>query len=373
MPREQCRPHAHGDGPQSRPERLRPAVLVDADDGASYYKVDVSSDSGFSSGSIVCCTDQTVATTMTPTTLLPSSQAYYWRVTPYDAENKAGTPVVWSDGQGDPQTFTITFDTASGIPGLSMRDSSFAQVPWVASDPNATDTPIVGWDDVPGAAYYEVQVSPFTGTKCDWATIDWDVSTITTAWTPLGDQHNVGASPVPLPPSSPIQLSTDLQGLATNGAYCVRVKAHRDENTDGDSVTGRGRRSATDRRRRSRSRATRPARTSRRTATCRPPTTCRFRPGAPICRCSPGSRSPATRATTWSWPPTARSRTSRTMRSPRCRHTRPGRACSASGPTRTARTTGPSCPLRTRTGRSSRPTRATRRTSPPSRSPARCR
>ena len=197
-------------------------------DGASYYKVDVSSDSGFSSGSIVCCTDQTVATTMTPTTLLPSSQAYYWRVTPYDAENKAGTPVVWSDGQGDPQTFTITFDTASGIPGLSMRDSSFAQVPWVASDPNATNTPIVGWDDVPGAAYYEVQVSPFTGTKCDWATIDWDVSTITTAWTPLGDQHNVGASPVPLPPSSPIQLSTDLQGLATNGAYCVRVKAHRD-------------------------------------------------------------------------------------------------------------------------------------------------
>ena len=208
-------------------------------DGASYYKVDVSSDAGFSSGSIVCCTDQTVATTMTPTTLLPSSQALLLagdavrrREQGRDARSCGRT----ARATRRPSRSRST--PARACPGLSMRDSSFAQVPWVANDPNATDTPIVGWDDVPGAAYYEVQVSPFTGTKCDWATIDWDVSTITTAWTPLGDQHNVGASPVPLPPSSPIQLSTDLQGLSTNGAYCVRVKAHRDKNTDDDSVDG---------------------------------------------------------------------------------------------------------------------------------------
>ena len=55
----------------------------------------MSSDAGFSGGSIVCCTDQTVATTMTPTLLLPPSDHYYWRVTPYDAQKPGRGAVVW--------------------------------------------------------------------------------------------------------------------------------------------------------------------------------------------------------------------------------------------------------------------------------------
>jgi hypothetical protein len=201
--------------------------------GAAYYKVDVSSDPDFPSGSIVCCNGETVATSMTPTTLLPSSQAYYWRVTPYDASNQAGTATVWSDSNGNPQTFTITFDTGSpSIPNLSMRDSSFTPIAW-NSGGMATDTPIVGWDDVPGAAFYEVQVSPFSNSACDWATKTWDVDTVTTAWTPLGDNHNSIGDPVP---QSQTNLATDLPALS--GAWCVRVKAHRGEDTSHNSVYG---------------------------------------------------------------------------------------------------------------------------------------
>lgn len=202
-------------------------------DGAAYYKVDVSSDPDFPSGSIVCCDGETVATSMTPTTLLPSSQAYYWRVTPYDAANQAGTSTVWSDQNGDPQTFTITFDTgASSIPNLSMRDSSFDPIAW-NSGGMSTNTPIVGWDDVPGAAFYEVQVSPYSNSACDWATKTWDVDTVTTAWTPLGDAHNAVGDPVP---QSQANLASDLPALT--GPWCVRVKAHRGDDTSHNSVYG---------------------------------------------------------------------------------------------------------------------------------------
>lgn len=201
--------------------------------GAAYYKVDVSSDPDFPSGSIVCCDGETVATSMTPTTLLPSSQAYYWRVTPYDASNQAGTSTVWSDSNGSPQTFTITFDTGSpSIPDLSMRDSNFDPIAW-SSGGMDTDTPIVGWSDVPGAAFYEVQVSPYSNSACDWATKTWDVDTVTTAWTPLGDNHSPVGDPVP---QSQTNLATDLPALT--GAWCARVKAHRGDDTSHNSVYG---------------------------------------------------------------------------------------------------------------------------------------
>ncbi len=217
----------------SDPGVFDPQFSWDPVPGAAYYKVDVSSDPDFPSGSIVCCTGETVATSMTPTTLLPPTGHYYWRVTPYDASNQAGSATVWSDQNGDPQTFTITFDTgANTMPDPSMRDSSFGVIPWTQAGVS-TDTPIVGWSDVPGAAYYEVQVSPFTAGACDWATKTWDVDTVTTAWTPLGDGHNAIADPVP---QSQTNLATDLPALG--GSYCARVKPHRAEDTGHNSVYG---------------------------------------------------------------------------------------------------------------------------------------
>ena len=167
--------------------------------GAAYYKVDVNTDPNFPSGSNVCCSGKTVATSLTPVTLLPAAQQYYWRVTPYDSTGvNAGTPTVYSDVNGDPQTFTITYDGGlAAVANLSMRDSANGVLDWPGDATGvSTDTPIVSWDPVPGAASYEVQVSPYSAGICDWATKPWDVHTASTSWTPLGSGHAI-ADPGP--------------------------------------------------------------------------------------------------------------------------------------------------------------------------------
>jgi hypothetical protein len=220
----------------SRPEVFDPQFSWTAIPGAAYYKVDVNTDSNFPSGSNVCCTGKTVATSLTPVTLLPAAQAYYWRVTPYDSTgSQAGTPTVYTDGNGDPQTFTITYDGGlTAVANLSMRDSSDTPVDWPGDSTGVpTDTPIVAWDPVPGAASYEVQVSPYSAGICDWSTKPWDVHTASTAWTPLGSGHGLFD---PWPSSH--GLATDVSGLVDGNPYCVRVRAERNNDTANHLVTG---------------------------------------------------------------------------------------------------------------------------------------
>jgi hypothetical protein len=205
--------------------------------GAAYYKVDVNTDPNFPSGSNVCCSGYTVATSLAPTTLLPAAQSYYWRVTPYDSSLQAGTPTVYSDVNGNPQTFTVNYDTGPGaITGLSMRDDQDNPITWTSAGVNTTD-PIVAWDPVPGAAAYEVQVSPYSvttqGPECDWSTSFWDGTTVSTSWTPLG-AGNSGANPWP----SSQSLSTDSTSLQAGEQFCVRVRAERNDDTANHVVTG---------------------------------------------------------------------------------------------------------------------------------------
>jgi hypothetical protein len=200
-------------------------------DGAAYYKVDVNTDPNFPSGSSVCCTGYTVATSLAPTTLLPAAHSYYWRVTPYDSSLHAGTPTVYG-GAGSPALFTVNYDTGLGaVPNLSMRDDQNDPITWTSAGVNTTD-PIVSWDPVPGAASYEVQVSPYTS-FCDWSTKDWDVTTVSTSWTPLGASHG-SADPWPNPQS----LSDDSTALVPGDQYCVRVKAQRNSDTQNHVVSG---------------------------------------------------------------------------------------------------------------------------------------
>ena len=169
-------------------------------------------------------------------TLLPAAQSYYWRVTPYDSTGvNAGTPTVYSDVNDDPQTFTITYDGGlAAVANLSMRDSSDGVLDWPGDATGvSTDTPIVSWDPVPGAASYEVQVSPYSAGICDWATKPWDVHTASTSWTPLGSGHAI-ADPWPNPRS----LATDLTALVVGKAYCVRVRAERNQDTANHLVVG---------------------------------------------------------------------------------------------------------------------------------------
>jgi hypothetical protein len=203
--------------------------------GAAYYKVDVNTDPNFPSGSNVCCTGYTVATSLAPTTLLPAAQSYYWRVTPYDSSLQAGTPTTYSDLGGNPKTFTITYDAGSGaISNLSMRDDQDNAITWTPSGVDTSD-PIVSWDPVPGAASYEVEVAGFSvpDSKCDWSTKVWDVTTVATSWTPLGSGH-ANANPWPNPQS----VSTDSLPLVQGASYCVRVRAQRNSDTANHVVSG---------------------------------------------------------------------------------------------------------------------------------------
>src|SRR5262249_48142165 len=77
--------------------------------GAAKYEVEVNSDVDFGQGGKVCCTNPTIATSFTPSTLLPAD-TYYWRVRAIDPAGHAG---VWNvyGGFATPSTFTIAFDT----------------------------------------------------------------------------------------------------------------------------------------------------------------------------------------------------------------------------------------------------------------------
>ena len=297
--------------------------------GAAYYKVDVNTDPNFPSGSNVCCTGFTVATSLAPTILLPAANSYYWRVTPYDSSQQAGTPTVYSSG-GNPQTFTVNYDTGLGaVTNLSMRDDQDQPITWTTAGVNTTD-PIVSWDPVPGAAAYEVQVSGYSvtgqGPECDWSTSVWDGTTVSTSWTPLGTS-NAGADPWP----NPQTLSTDSLPISPGGQYCVRVRAA------AQPGYGQPRRLGVVDRSRRRHRPVvqlhrvpdgqRLPGLHERISRARPTTSCR-RPARSraACRSSPGSRSADTRATTSSLRPTRRSRTSSTTRGRRRRPTPRARA-----------------------------------------------
>ena len=72
---------------------------------------------------------------------------------------------MYSDNVGNPKTFTTTYDVGLGaVTNLSMRDDQDNPITWTSSGVDTTD-PIVSWDPVPGAASYEVEVSPFIGRR----------------------------------------------------------------------------------------------------------------------------------------------------------------------------------------------------------------
>jgi|tagenome__1003787_1003787.scaffolds.fasta_scaffold20984557_4 hypothetical protein len=200
--------------------------------GAAKYEIEINSDEGFASGGKVCCSSTTISTSFTPSTLLPAD-TYYWRVRAIDSSGHAGDWNVY--GGGTPDTFTIAFDTGSGaITNLHMRDN--------VSDPGAwspgytTQVPIITWDPVPGAAQYQVNVTPFTAGICDWgasASVQWKSETASTSWTPLGSGYS-GAKPF----NTSANVASDSPSLAVNGNYCVRVRAERNTDTGNHTVYG---------------------------------------------------------------------------------------------------------------------------------------
>jgi hypothetical protein len=186
--------------------------------GAARYQVEVSSAEGFPAGSTWCCSGSTIGTSASPALALNNNE-YFWRVRAIDANGNTG---LWNEGPRFKKAFD---DTTPTIPDLTMSDINHNLLP---DDPQ-TETPIVTWSPVPGAASYEVQVAPYErlGSYCNW--IDpATFQTSTLAWTPLLEpSHKQSDWPSP-------------QGKAfspTPGAtYCVQVIAVADKDAFGRTI-----------------------------------------------------------------------------------------------------------------------------------------
>jgi phospholipid methyltransferase len=185
--------------------------------GAARYEVEVNSAVEFPAGSKWCCSERTLGTSLSPTENLANNE-YYWRVRAIDASGNAG---VWNVGP----SFTKAFDSVTPtIPNLTLNDEHGNALPAGTS----TDTPIVTWSAVPGAASYEVQVTQFIEPfGCDWSAPEpakrQTFQTASLAWTPLGpDSEHIGPSAWPRP-------RNDNSQLAEGGAsWCLRVLARAD-------------------------------------------------------------------------------------------------------------------------------------------------
>ncbi|MDX6378598.1 MAG: large repetitive protein, partial [Gaiellaceae bacterium] len=211
---------------------------------AARYEVEINSDAGFAAGSKFCCTVPTVATTLTPTTVLLNNR-YYWRVRGIDADGNFGVWNYWSNPVTHDAFFRKTFDTRDpgdtnpAIQNLRMVDhltdlGGEGTDADLSTDGYQTQVPIVTWDPVLGASAYEVDVRYYTGGGCSTANAQkwWDVTVGTNAWTPLGP------NPLDEPwPNHGRALSHDgAKHMDAGDAYCVRVRAYSDRGYDQNHI-----------------------------------------------------------------------------------------------------------------------------------------
>ena len=214
---------------RAEPETFDPEFSWQPVAGAARYELEVSFSRDFAPGSKVCCDTPVIGTSHSPTKPLPDN-TYYWRVRAVDVDGNVG---VWNPPSADATRFEKVFDKAAAlgrpsISNLHMRDDRNDPAP-----AGATQTPVVVWDQVPGASSYLVEVTNHNGTYCEWSSSGWRVSTATTAWTPLGNRLQA------LPPyPDKFSIRTDPARLQANTSYCVRVRAKSDTDSKNADVYG---------------------------------------------------------------------------------------------------------------------------------------
>jgi hypothetical protein len=198
--------------------------------GAVGYDVEVNYSSDFAVGSKVCCTERSIGTTVSPTTLL-ANNTYYWRVRAIDVNGNSGP---WNNG---PEFRKVFDDVVPTMPGLRMRDNLADPATDLDTSEAVLDTenPIVRWDPVPGASAYEVQVTEHT-TGCDWGQRFVDILhnngfTTNTSWV-------ARSQPLVQQPGSAAWPGAQREGFpfANGKRYCVRVLAIAGPDALGKSV-----------------------------------------------------------------------------------------------------------------------------------------
>jgi hypothetical protein len=193
--------------------------------GARGYEVEINTTSFFAPGSKVCCDHisfsiqmTTLGTSYSPPVVL-ANNTYFWRVRAIDFAGVAGP---WTGGP----SFQKYFSNADGgdpppsVPDLRLVDLDLETIP----EGSTVATPIVLWDQVPGASGYQVIVTVFTSGACDWSattTVRWEKDTTTTGWTPLGWSRGPNADPLGIGKAPSDDLITHLDA---DQAYCVRVR-----------------------------------------------------------------------------------------------------------------------------------------------------
>lgn len=182
--------------------------------GAARYDVEVNVTDTFAPGSVVA-TQSVVGNATSPSKQLPNN-TYFWRVRAVDADGRAGNYVTGS--------FAKEFDLVAPdptVPGLTLNDGT---TPVAASAATMTSQPVLTWNPVPGAASYEVAVSPKPGGVCDWSAGNvFGGSSTKSAFTanPYIDLAAVSGGPNP-----GIGGSSRQQHKLVNGTqYCVRIRA----------------------------------------------------------------------------------------------------------------------------------------------------
>jgi hypothetical protein len=208
--------------------------------GATRYELEINSDQTWAAGSRVCCTDTILRNVFTPRQTFKSNR-YYWRVRAFDARGNAGAWSPAGDGSAA-DSFVKTFDNVcnSGLPdncvaqpGPSIRNLHVEDWSGANVTSQATGTPVVVWDPVPGAAAYDFQVLPYVaGRGCDFTHPVDQGTTATAGWTPLS-RPGSGVQP-PYPTDRSVATDSTL----AHGSYCFRVRADADNDGAGKPVFG---------------------------------------------------------------------------------------------------------------------------------------
>jgi protein-S-isoprenylcysteine O-methyltransferase Ste14 len=213
-------------------EVFDPQFAWDPIPGAARYEIEVNPSQDFAPGSKVCCTGTTIGTLLSPTTVLKDNR-YHWRVRGIDVDDNPG---VWNEGP----VFEKRFDKVppvvdTSIKNVRMRDN-FAD-PGSDLNPGTaayeTNVPVLTWDPVPGAASYQVEVTPMGSSDCNWTSVPshWVVNTTANAWAPLGWGWNR------VLPYGNASVASDSDRLVA-GTYCARVRARSNRDATRSDVLG---------------------------------------------------------------------------------------------------------------------------------------
>ena len=164
--------------------------------GAAHYEVQVNTAEAFPVGSMWCCDlsgsgeKSAIGTSLSPTQVLNNTYEYYWRVRAIDASGNAG---VWNEGPKFKKNFDDVTPTVPNLGMVNTHDEATLAAGEETAKEEAereeeeretgkavrrrgeetetptggreTEAPIVTWSAVPGAASYELQVTPYVASE----------------------------------------------------------------------------------------------------------------------------------------------------------------------------------------------------------------